>query len=164
MGSRHRRASSYNPSTRELLDEAEDRNARLNDELRREQYNFRAQQREMQILQDKYARLKYHHDGCRDLQAREYDYLRDIKTLKHKLREKEAMLDSLDQRHRLLKRTNCDRLRHSDVERLYTKLKESEDARAIAEIRNQNKDRAVNELRAQLARFGFRVDLHKYGY
>ncbi|RDW66042.1 hypothetical protein BP6252_09677 [Coleophoma cylindrospora] len=161
MGSRHRRASSYDLSTRELLREVEERNVILKGELRREKYTTQTQQWEIQSLQDKYTRLKSQYESLR---VREYENSRENKNLKYKLRQKEAMLDDLDQRYHSLRRNNGDRQRHWNVERLQTKLMESEDARAIAEIRNKNKDAAVNYLRAQLERFGFRADLRCYGY
>lgn len=186
-GSYHRtRSQSYDgqrKSTRQLLEEAEERETVLATEVASLQTRLSFAQRaewQLQNLQRDHQNLRTEHQQCQHVRAQLQAQVREVGRLEDLLADVQEKYDELKEKYRLMKRGSAsgegykirfeekamevDLLRHRLSERdetillLETKLDERDNALRLAETRISDRDSTIRYLKSYLRAHGFRVE------
>ena len=155
-------------STRELLNEAEEREQILNGEIAALQTRLSYAQRDLW----QYQTAATEHQQCRNIRAQLDAQIREVRRLEDRLADEEdinARLrgknEELKERYRLMKRGSREedyRQRYeeklAEVELLRRRLIDRDEKLALAETRISDKNRTIAYLKNYLRTHGFHVD------
>lgn len=164
------RASSHGKSTKELLDEAEEREQALISQVTSLNTRLSIAERNEWNMRQNHNTLVHEHNQCRNLRAQLEHQINEVRRFDGLLADQEdrsekykAKVEKLEEKVRLLKRGMVEDYRSrydkamEDVDLLAQKVGEKNDELRVADTRIAEKNRTIVYLRNYLQQLGYSV-------